>query len=404
VTGGSLIRLRDPEIHEAASGIVTLAGRTNSSDIVRTPVGYDTTFNSTSSTYADAYVAIVDPSKSGLAGLVYDTYFGADLDDSARALAVDSAGVVTLGGWTDSATLPITPGAFGTTFLGPTDLHDAFLARLDPSLPQAQQLVYSTFLAGDGYENVLELVLDSRGRILAQGYTGNTGLVSNTFPTTCDAYQPGFAGEHDGYLVYLDPAGNGADDLLYSTFVGGATWDILMFGLELLSESPTLRVLTAGGSYALGFPTTSGAYQQNPGGGYDGLILQLEVAGSAEVVRAGTPPNPTALLPGVTSGPVLGSTWDPVIDHTSFLPGAVMDALGITVNPLELTLPPFGTLLCDLARTLSIETSPPGVPFAVAVPFDCQLAGVNLTTQGAAVDASGAILLTNALDITLGSF
>ena len=45
--------------------------------------------------------------------------------DGVRALSVDQAGVITVGGFTDSPDFPTTPGAFGSTFI---DIHDAWLA------------------------------------------------------------------------------------------------------------------------------------------------------------------------------------------------------------------------------------------------------------------------------------
>jgi hypothetical protein len=123
-----------------------------------------------------------------------------------------------------------------------------------------------------------------------------------------------------------------------------------------------------------------------------------------EVSRLGSPPNPKALLPGQTSGPAIGSTWDPLIDHTAFMPGAAFDFLGITANPLNLSLPPFGTLLCDPALTFTIATAAAGVPFGVPVPVDCGFLGTKVCTQGASLDGLGNILLTNALDVTIGTF
>ena len=126
---------------------------------------------------------------------------------------------------------------------------------------------------------------------------------------------------------------------------------------------------------------------------------------SLEVVRLGTPPNPAALGAGVTSGPVVGKTWDPVIDHTTFLPSALTDVVGVTLAPTNVLVPPFGTLLCDVFSFPPYQfTSAPGVPFAIPIPNDCDLVGVSLSSQGLSVDGGGAILLTNALDITIGSF
>ena len=127
-------------------------------------------------------------------------------------------------------------------------------------------------------------------------------------------------------------------------------------------------------------------------------------APSSEIERLGSPPNPAAFLPGQTSGPVVGATWDPVIDHTTFMPSATFDFMGITVNPLNLSLPPFGTLLCDPTVIVTIQTSSAGVPFAVPVPNDCFFVGVTVYTQGASLDALGNIVFTNALDITIGTF
>lgn len=118
-------------------------------------------------------------------------------------------------------------------------------------------------------------------------------------------------------------------------------------------------------------------------------------------------PNPEVLLPGVTSGPAIGKTWDPIIDHTSFLPGATTDLLEIAVSPSELFLPPFGTVLIDAFSFPPIEfTTTPGTPFAVPLPLNCDLVGAQLYAQGISVDPSLFptidIRLTNALDITIG--
>jgi hypothetical protein len=262
-------------LHEDASGVITLAGRTRSADIVKNTNGYDTTYDGE----YDVYLARVDPAQSGPSGILYDTYIGGSsgVSDAPMALAVDSSGVVTLGGYTYSPGFPTTAGAFDTTFEGPVGHNDAFLLRLDPSQPPASQLIYSTLLSGNGFESVEDLALDSSGRIVAQGFTGRDILGISTFPTTCSGFQPDFAGSRDGFLVYLDPAGNGPSDLLYSTFLGGPGWDVLVFGLSILSEAPTLKVVGGGGSGELGFPATNGAFQTVPAGEDDCALYQAEI-------------------------------------------------------------------------------------------------------------------------------
>ncbi len=122
---------------------------------------------------------------------------------------------------------------------------------------------------------------------------------------------------------------------------------------------------------------------------------------SKEIVRLGDPPNPAVFLPGVTSGPVVGSTWDPVIDHTDFLPGAVLDFAGISGAP-DSVATPFGTLLCAMPNLIFLAA--PGDPFQITLPDDCSLAGALQCTQGGSLEADGDIQFTNALDITIGTF
>lgn len=122
---------------------------------------------------------------------------------------------------------------------------------------------------------------------------------------------------------------------------------------------------------------------------------------ATETVRLGTPPNPNAFLPGITTPPILGTTWDPVIDHTTFAPLAALDLVGITLSPANLPLPPLGTLLCDLSQPPYLFTTTPGTPFSIPIPNSPNLPGVSLCAQGASTDASTA-QLANALDIVLG--
>jgi len=125
---------------------------------------------------------------------------------------------------------------------------------------------------------------------------------------------------------------------------------------------------------------------------------------ATETVRVGSPPNPSALLPGVTGSPVIGSTWDPVITHTTFLPTAVTDFLILAAQPANLPSGP-GTFLCDVsgASPFLLLTRPAGTKFMLPIPADCGLVGLTLCAQGASTDASS-VGLTNALDFTIGTY
>ena len=133
------------------------------------------------------------------------------------------------------------------------------------------------------------------------------------------------------------------------------------------------------------------------------LDIDLLLRSASETTRLGTPPNPDAFKPGQTSGPVLGATWDPVIDHTTFLPAAVLDFAAFSAVPSNISLPPLGTLLCALP-TVGASAVTAGTPFAFFIPVDCSWVGLGLCCAAGSIDAGGAIKLTNALDITLGGY
>ena len=144
------------------------------------------------------------------------------------------------------------------------------------------------------------------------------------------------------------------------------------------------------------------ATDQLPPSGILGTMDLCEAV-ATETVRAGTPANPSAFLPGMTSRPLVGQTWDPVVDHSSFHTGAVFDIMMIdTGGPINATTP-WGTLLCNIPSSAQIFTNGAGTPFAIPVPVDCAFVGLAACSQVAAF-APGNIQLTNALDIVVGTY
>ncbi|MEM7310964.1 MAG: hypothetical protein AAF682_30115 [Planctomycetota bacterium] len=132
----------------------------------------------------------------------------------------------------------------------------------------------------------------------------------------------------------------------------------------------------------------------------DLTFLACPTVVASTAVRLGTPPNPNAYLPG-SQDPLLGTVWDPRVDHASFLPAAVSDFAGFSATPSNTPLP-FGVLLCALPL-VGTQIVPAGEPFSFPIPTGCALAGVTLCSQAGSVAADGTIQVTNALDLVLGS-
>lgn len=135
-----------------------------------------------------------------------------------------------------------------------------------------------------------------------------------------------------------------------------------------------------------------------------GAVYVFDQTVTSEFVRAGTPANPSVFLPGVTSGPIAGAVWDPVVDHTSFHPAAIADFMLISTTTLELDLGFSGTLLCGPSFVSFVPVNPtPSEPFALPIPSIITV-GVSLCTQVGSSSDGFSFQLTNALDITVGAF
>ena len=127
--------------------------------------------------------------------------------------------------------------------------------------------MYSTYLGGSFDEEGRSIATDSSGRITIAGSTD-----SCDFPTSADALQPSFAGcltGSIGFLARFDPTKFGPAGLLYSSFVGGSTSDLL-FGMTM--DSSGNHVAVTGETFSPDAPVTGSAIQPSYGGsdGTDG--------------------------------------------------------------------------------------------------------------------------------------
>ncbi len=209
----------------------------------------------------DAFVTKFDPSGSAL---VYSTYLGGSSTEGSHGIAVDGAGAAHVTGLTSSRDFPVTPGAFQESFVGTSA--DAFVVKLHPS---GTVLDYSTYLGGT--EAVFAGTAVGEGLALGPGGTIYvSGRVRAAhLPTTAGALQPECILTSEGectaaFLAKINPAGGGASDLSYLTYLGGSGND----------EAVAVAVDAAGNAHLTGFtfstdfPTTSGAFQPslNTGG------------------------------------------------------------------------------------------------------------------------------------------
>jgi len=320
----------------APPGEIYVTGVTHSADFPITPaVAYDPSLDGPS----DLYLTRIDPSVPGNAGIAYSTFVGGSHHEGAVALSVDPvSGAVTIGGYSYSPDFPTTGGAFDSGFVGTfPDRNDAVLLRLDPGRAPADQLLYSTYVGGEGFESFYDLAVDAAGVVYGVGFTGADGLAFNSFPVTCGAFDESFNGERDHFVLYLDPRGNGRSDLLYSTFLGGTLSEGL-FGLERLPNAPAPSVYAAGATQSYDYPTTPGAYQPNFGGGLnDGVVVRLELNPRTYCIAAANSTGPDgALICGSGSVSVADN------DFTLSVAGAAISQPGLFYYGPQAVEFPFG--------------------------------------------------------------
>jgi uncharacterized protein (TIGR03437 family) len=234
-----------------SAGNTYVAGLTYSSDFPVTPGAFQATFGGT----CDAFVAKLD-----LHGkVIWATYLGGILDDAATGIAVDSAGNVTVAGWTRSGNFPIA-NAFQKTLNNGVTLSgfDGFVAKLDPT---GSNLLYSTFLGGPENDQIFGMAAD------AAGNTYVTGTVQNAAGFT------GFPSSAAGIGIFVskvDPKGS----LVYSYFhpYGGAA---------AIAVDSAGNAYVTGTSYAVN--PSSATHSFGPAGTQEALVFKLAADGAHEL-------------------------------------------------------------------------------------------------------------------------
>jgi RHS repeat-associated protein len=192
-----------------------------------------------------ARAAFVSQLKSDDSDVVYSSFFGGqDFNMShtnGNAVALDATGNLYITGSTDATNFPTAGSPYQSSNQG--GANDAFVAKFDPTQMIAQNtLVWSTFLGGGGDDQAFGLGLDSAGDPYVAGLTTSTN-----FPTLNELQTvPG--GNTDAFVTKLN---NTASGLLYSTYLGGSSYD----QAHGLAVDPDGNAYVVGETTSTDFPT-----------------------------------------------------------------------------------------------------------------------------------------------------
>lgn len=198
--------------------------------------------------------------------LLYSTYLGGTLFDSAYAIALDQFDSAYIVGRTDSTSFPV-KNALQPALRGQ---RDAFVTKLDAD----GALVFSTFLGGEPAvaggrddEAGYGVAIDSLQNIYLTGFTS-----SPSFPIV-NGLQPTFGGVEDAFIAKLNASGSA---IVYSTFLGGTRVDN---GRGIAVDSFG-DVCVTGYTISSDFPVLN-ALQPEYGGNTDAFVAKLNASGKA---------------------------------------------------------------------------------------------------------------------------
>jgi uncharacterized protein (TIGR03437 family) len=249
------------------SGNFYVVGVTGSLSLPTTPGAFQPKIGTSNAIPLVGFAAKFGPVSASGVSLTYLTYLeatGLSFGDLPGGVVADSQGNAYIGGYTNSTTFPLTPGAYQGTCVGNNCV---FVTKLNP---KGTGLVWSTFVEVADYFGAIQL--DAQGNVYVTGY-------NSEFFQGVNALQPGLVS--GGFVSELDPTGA---NLLFSSLVGAAG-----VGVNGNSSLSGLAVDASGNIYVAGnmigdtLPTTPGVVQPSYHGGSgaygDGMIAKISPTG-----------------------------------------------------------------------------------------------------------------------------
>ncbi len=208
--------------------------------------------------------------------ILYSSFFGGNGVDEFHDVAVSGAGDIYLTGVTTSTDFPtVNPIQAGLKLVS-CFCNDAFIVRF---APDAQTVLYSTYLGGGLADQGDSIGVDAAGNIYVAGITK-----SDDFPTA-NPIQAVRNGDSDVWAARISADGANLD---YSTYLGGEKTE----GLRRIAVDAAGFVTLTGSTNSAQFPTTPNSFQPVYGGGlcgvagfgqrscYDAFVTRLTPDGS----------------------------------------------------------------------------------------------------------------------------
>lgn len=213
------------------------------------------TFAFSIGSYDNSKVLTIDP-------IVTSSFFGTAQDDAISAMTLDKDKNVIVVGWTTSANLPVSVGAYNSQFS--SGMTDAFVAKLTPDM---KQVLFCTYIGGTGSDTATSVKTDETNNIYVAGATSSADIgVTETAP------DKNFGGQTDGFLIKLTPTGS----RVYATYLGGTSFD----KITSLAIGKDNTVFLTGYTFSSNFPTTPGVVDVIYNSGGDAFATKIDANGT----------------------------------------------------------------------------------------------------------------------------
>ncbi|MEI6312288.1 MAG: Ig-like domain-containing protein [Bacteroidota bacterium] len=226
-------------------------------------------------TYDKNIALIIDP-----VALRWAAYLNTNSDASSgtgthnHGIEVDISENIYVAGRTDATNFPSTAGRFQPTISAGTT--DGFVSKLvgGATVNGVGSMTWTTYLGGNGNDNIYAIKIDASNNIYLTGQTGSTNF-PGTSTSSIQSTKGGGGGSTQSFVTKMNTNGTA---LIYSTYIGNAATDIQSKFLYVNAANEVFLV----GQTNAGLTTTGTPFQASYGGGtYDGFLLKINAAGTA---------------------------------------------------------------------------------------------------------------------------
>ena len=197
--------------------------------------------------------------------LAYSSLLGGSAADSVIGVKFDRGGMIYVAGYMTTGDFGVGSSSFQDAATGSPNI---FIAKINPAAAGADSLVYFTYIGGTGADMPYGMQIDAAGNIYLTGFTTSTD-----FPMAGNSARANNSGGvTDVFILKFNPALNGQDALVFSTYYGGTDLDI---GYAIDVDQLGFIYVT-GTTQSSDLPLTTTAYQNIRYGLSDAFIVKVD--------------------------------------------------------------------------------------------------------------------------------